>query len=52
MREDDIEPCELNKDYYLAKLGKVSKKQGEKYKFSLKSGQGFKNCIFDLFIKV
>ena len=52
MREDDIEPCELNKDDYLARLGKVSKKHEDKYKFILKSGQGFQNCIFDLFKKV
>ena len=52
MCEDDIEPCELTKDDYLARLGQVAKKHEDKYKFILKSGQGFQNCIFDLFENV
>ena len=52
MEEDDIETCELKEEDFLARLKKISKKQGEKYKFILKAGKGFQNCIFDLFKQV
>jgi hypothetical protein len=35
MEEDDIETCELKEEDFLARLKKISKKQGEKYKFIL-----------------
>ena len=52
MLEDDIDTCELKEDDFLARLKKISKKQGDKYKFILKAGKGFQNCIFSLFKQV
>ena len=52
MKEDDIVPNDLKEEDFLSRLGVISKKQGEKYKFILKAGEGFKNCIFNLFKQV
>ena len=52
MKEDTDDVEELSRDEFEKRLKLLGTKSKEKYKFLLKSGEGFKNCIFRLFSQV
>ena len=52
MKDDSNKEEEFKQSDFDERLNKVAKKCGDKYKFLVKSGNGFKNCIFRLFNQV
>ena len=52
MKEDTNDVEELSRDEFEKRLKLLATKSKEKYKFLLKSVEGFKNCIFRLFTQV
>ena len=52
MKEDTDDVEEMSRDEFEKRLKLLATKSKEKYKFLLKSGESFKNCIFRLFSQV
>ena len=52
MKDDSKKEEEFKQSDFDETLKKVAKKCGEKYKFLVKSGNGFKNCIFRFFNQI
>ena len=51
-KEENQEDDKLEFSDFLKRIKKISSKNSDKYKFLLKAGQGFKNCLFKLFQQV
>ena len=52
MMENCQDEDELSMEDFQTRLKKIGSKCSEKYQFLLKGGQGFKNCLFNLFKQV